>query len=166
VTNNQPEWVNNFIGAITELYENVQRFVEEQDFRALCDVLVEISNAKTSLSLICDDLSNAVKQQMSHGEITTASNGATIECKMSKDRKGWRHQDLADVVADRIRTTAVDMETGEVLMSQHDMITKLLDYVQPSYWRVSKLHQLGVDADEYCTVGDYKQNLIIRKAKQ
>lgn len=160
-----PGWVNDFIAAINVLYENVQSFADtEDDVEHLCDILVELSTMKTSLSLIYDDLANAVKAKLQHGETVATTNGSTIECKMSKDRKGWQHQDLANVVANRIKATSVDIDTGEVLLSQHDMITKLLDYVQPSYWRVGKLQEIGVDADDYCTVGDSKKNLVIRKA--
>lgn len=167
MSDTKPEWVDTFIGALNTLYDEVQDFcVKETDLGSMCEVLVELSNMKTSLSLIYDDLANAVKTQMSHGETLSTNTGAVIECKMSKDRKGWQHQDLASVVANRIRTTAVDIETGEVLLSQHEMITKLLEYVQPSYWRVGKLQEIGIDADDYCTVGDSKQTLVIRKAQK
>jgi hypothetical protein len=163
----KPEWVTDFMTALNVLYDNVQEFAKnETDLAAMCEVLVEVSNMKTSLALIYDDVANTVKTRMSHGELIATDNGATIECKMSKDRKGWQHQDLANIVADRIRTTSVDIETGEVLLSQHEMITKLLDYIQPSYWRVGKLQEIGIDADDYCTVGESKQNLVIRKGQK
>ena len=163
----KPEWVKNFVAALNQLYDDVHWFADDDaDTGDMCAVLVELSNMKTSLSLIYDDLANVVKTRLTHGDIVATKSGATIECKMSKDRKGWQHQDLANVVADRIRATSVDIDTGEVLLSQHDMITKLLDYVQPSYWRVGKLQELGVDADDYCTVGENKQNLVIRKAQK
>jgi hypothetical protein len=163
----KPEWVAEFTASLNALYDNVQEFAQtETDLATLCEVLVEMSNIKTSLALIYDDLANAVKTRMSHGEIIATGSGATIECKMSKDRKGWQHQDLANIVADRIRTTSVDIGTGEVLLSQHEMITKLLDYIQPSYWRVGKLQEIGIDADDYCTVGDSKQNIVIRKGQK
>jgi hypothetical protein len=164
MTTTKPEWVNAFIGSLNDLYHNVQDFCkEETDLASMCEVLIELSNMKTSLSLIYDDLANSVKAQMAHGEVVSTQNGSIIECKMSRDRKGWQHENLANVVADRIRTTSVDMGTGEVLLSQHEMITKLLDYIQPSYWRVGKLQEIGIDADDYCTVGDSKQNIVIRK---
>jgi hypothetical protein len=41
----------------------------------------------------------------------------------------------------------------------------MLDFVQPSYWRVKELAKFGINADNYCEVGDYKTNIIVRKAK-
>ena len=164
---NQPQWLENFVSAINLLYDNMKDFAEScDDVQQLCDVLVELSNMKTSIALIYDDFANVVKMKLQHGDTIVSSHGATIECKISKDRKGWQHQDLANIVADRIRATSVDIDTGEVLLSQHDMITKLLDYVQPSYWRVGKLQEIGIDADDYCTVGETKQNIVIRKAQK
>ena len=57
------------------------------------------------------------------------------------------------------------MDTGEVLYSQQEIVAKLLDFVQPSYWRVKELQKIGIDADLYCEVGETKTSIIVRKAK-
>ena len=92
-------------------------------------------------------------------------NGARIEVRSAADRKQWQHNDLIGAVAKRIMQSAVDMDTGEVTMSPEEMVTKVLDYVQPSYWRVKELAKLGINADQFCEVGEHKTNLVIRKAK-
>lgn len=88
-----------------------------------------------------------------------------IEIRTASDRKKWEHGKLANEVSRRLVSSSVDMDTGEVLMSTDEVITKLLDYIQPSYWRIKELAKLGINADHYCEVGDYKTNIIIRKAK-
>ena len=40
---------------------------------------------------------------------------------------------------------------------------KLLDYLQPSYWRIKELSKLGINADQYCEVGELKTSIIVRK---
>jgi hypothetical protein len=57
------------------------------------------------------------------------------------------------------------MSTGEVVLSTEDLLKKVLDYIQPSYWRVKELSKIGINADNYCEVGDYKTSIIVRKAK-
>jgi hypothetical protein len=36
--------------------------------------------------------------------------------KVASNRKGWKHKDLGNAVADRIVKSAVDMDTGEITM--------------------------------------------------
>lgn len=91
--------------------------------------------------------------------------GAKIEVRTASDRKKWVHADIAHAVSKRLMDMSVDMDTGEVLMSPEEIANKMLDYVQPSYWRVKELAKIGINADQYCEVGEYKTNIIIRKAK-
>lgn len=88
--------------------------------------------------------------------------GILIEKKWSKPRKAWRHQELAQVVAHRIRDLAVDPDTGEVLMSQEEQISALIKYAAPSYWRVKELKAIGVDADGFCEVGESSPSIVVR----
>lgn len=94
-----------------------------------------------------------------------AINGATIEVRGAADRKKWRHDELAQEVSKRIFESAIDLDTGEMLMSPQEIATKMLDFLQPSYWRVKELAKFGISADSFCDVGEYKTNIIIRKAK-
>ena len=92
-------------------------------------------------------------------------NGARIEVRSAADRKQWQHADLMGAVAKRIMQRSVDMDTGEITLSPEEMVAKVLDYVQPSYWRVKELAKIGINADQFCEVGEHKTNLVIRKAK-
>ena len=68
-------------------------------------------------------------------------------------------------VARRLDDISVDMDTGERTMSAQEMVIKVLDYVQPSYWRVKELGKIGISADKFCEVGETKESIIVRKAK-
>jgi hypothetical protein len=91
--------------------------------------------------------------------------GAKIEVRSAADRKKWNHDELAVAVSRRLIDMSVDMDTGEVLLSPQDIASKMLGFVQPSYWRVKELAKVGINADNFCEVGDYKTNIIIRKSK-
>jgi hypothetical protein len=60
---------------------------------------------------------------------------------------------------------AIDMDTGEVVMSPQEVAERVLDYVQPSYWRIKKLAELGINADNYCELGEPKTSIAVRRAK-
>lgn len=130
-----------------------------------CEMIVEISNFKTQLSIIYNSLTHHVLKEMNETEMVVLSSGATIEKKWDKNRKAWKHKDLAEVVSEKIESLAIDMDTGERVLSTKEMITALLDYVQPSYWRVTALSNIGVNADDYCQVGESEATISLRKGK-
>lgn len=130
-----------------------------------CELLVRLSNLKTQIAMLYDDQAKHLMEKMTETELVTLNSGDTVEKKWSKDRKGWKHKDLASVVASRIENLAIDMDTGERVLSSSEMIIKLLDFVQPSYWRVTALNEIGINADDFCEAGDSKPSLSIRKAK-
>jgi hypothetical protein len=55
------------------------------------------------------------------------------------------------------------MDKGEVIMKSIEIAMKRLDYVLPSYWRIKELSKLGINADQYCEVGELKTSIIVRK---
>jgi hypothetical protein len=132
-----------------------------------CDALLQLNLAKRDTSLAYDSLAAYVGHLMEESQKKDMSlnNGAQIERKVAYDRKGWRHQDLALDVARRLSQSSVDMDTGEVTMNPQELVVKLLDYVQPSYWRVGELGKIGINADNYCETGEPKVSLIVRKGE-
>lgn len=148
------------------LLTSIVRSEEKIDSSDACKILVAISNFKTQLSLIYEEFAKFTLELMDGSELVILPSGETVEKKWSKDRKGWQHKDLALAVAERIRSISVDMDTGERVLTSEEMITKLLDYVQPSYWRVTALSDIGINADDYCQAGDSKPSISIRKVKK
>jgi len=91
--------------------------------------------------------------------------GVTVEIKSGSPRKKWDHTAAISDVADRLKDLAVDMDTGERLMSTEQIISEVAKYAGISYWRVKPMKDLGLNVDMYCEVGDAKTNLVIRKGK-
>jgi hypothetical protein len=119
---------------------------------------------KRDMSSVYDSLSTSVGQLIpANGKNVQLKNGGVIEKKISYVRQAWQHKDLASVVAQKLVQLSVDMDTGEIIKSPEEIAMQVLDYVQPSYWRVKELSSLGIDVDNYCETGVLKTSIIVRK---
>lgn len=132
----------------------------------VADALVNMHGFKGSIGDMYSTLSVKVLAVLQNAKVEDMElHGARIEVRSAADRKQWNHSELASTVTKRLIDMSVDMDTGEVVLSQYDIANKLLEFVQPSYWRIKELAKIGINADTFCEVGDYKTNIIIRKAK-
>lgn len=137
--------------------------LESDDEQKWIDTLVLLHTIKGDIGGIFSQYSVLIGEKLTKTEVT-ASNGQMVEKKMASDRKSWEHEKLAKEILRRLNETSIDMDTGEVTLTSTEIALKLLDYVQPSYWRVKELSKLGVNADQYCEVGEAKTSIIVRKA--
>jgi hypothetical protein len=128
-------------------------------------IVAEFNEFKTSISILYAEMLNVMGSRMGDADLVVLDSGATIERKFAKDRKAWQHKDLAAAVADRIDKMSIDMDTGERLLSSREVAEKMLDFVQPSYWRVGALDKIGISADEFCESGETKESIVLRKPK-
>jgi len=131
-----------------------------------CFSLAELHRAKGEMSVVYDSAVAAVADAMADVPEITLADGTKIEKKSGSDRKKWDHDGLARNVASRINDMAVDLSTGEVIMSSQDMMIKMLDFAAVSYWRVKELSKIGVSADSFCEVSEAKTNVIVRRPKE
>jgi hypothetical protein len=151
-----------FRKALIAVEESALQNLETDDEQLWYDTLVLLHSIKGDVASMFTQYSNLLANKIETDEVT-ASNGQKIEKKSAFDRKGWKHEDLASEVLRRLNDLSVDMDTGEVIMSASEVAMKLLDYVQPSYWRIKELSKLGINADQYCEVGELKTSIIVRK---
>ena len=142
--------------------ESALQNLETDDEQLWYDTLVLLHSIKGDIASMFTQYSNLFADKLETDE-ATASNGQKIEKKSAFDRKGWKHENLASEVLRRLNDLSVDMDTGEVVMTANEVAMKLLDYVQPSYWRIKELSKLGINADQYCEVGELKTSIIVRK---
>lgn len=131
----------------------------------LCEVLVGLSRTKDELAQIYSDVSRITAEAFGDDSELLLNDGSRIEKRNASDRRGWQHKEIAALVAKKLVAMSIDMDTGERVMSAEEIAQRVLDYVQPSYWRVKQLSELGINADDYCEVGETKTNIIVRKAK-
>lgn len=136
--------------------------VESLSLNEVLDILVSLNKAKRDLSAIYEMFARKVASRMDEENVMeTTINGVEIQKKVSYGRKSWDNQRLIEDTYDRICQSAVDMDTGEVVLSSREAALKLLEYFNPSYWRVKELSKLGINADQYCEVGEDKVNIAI-----
>lgn len=138
-----------------------------QSSNSTSDELAEIVNYAHSLKANASDLLEEAQLSLVKKVNYTAQpikvRGATVEIKQGAPRKSWDHRALADEVSRRIVDKSIDLDTGEITKSPEDMMHELLKYAAVSYWRVSELNNLNIDANDYCEVGESKKSVIVRR---
>jgi hypothetical protein len=159
----EPDWVTDFRNAILVLDTAISEFIEDASPEDAATALLSLNIAKGEVATCYDYLSGAVARIMGSESEIPLPGGATVEKKYANSRTAWQHKDLAATVARRIADLSVDMDTGEVLLTAEEMVVQLLDFVQPSYWRVKELQRINVNPDEYCETGETKTSIIVRK---
>lgn len=159
------EEIANLRRAIMQLDLAIEQDAQGLDAREACKLLVDLHEAKTELGVVYSTMEKAVADAMGRDEEVVLDDGSRIEKKFDPGRKGWKHKDLASVVSEKLSMLAIDMDTGEVVMSPQEVAERVLDYVQPSYWRIKKLAELGINADNYCELGEPKTSIAVRRAK-
>jgi len=87
----------------------------------------------------------------------------TIEVKSGAPRKSWDHSRLAAEVGRRVADRNMNIDSGEMSLSPQGLIQQVLEFVGLSYWKVGKLKELHIDADDFCEVGESKKNLVVRR---
>lgn len=159
-----PEWVTAFRNAILELDTAMSKFLgDDPSEEEAAHALLWLNVAKSEVGTCYDYFAGAVGKIMGDIPEIALPGGGSVEKKYAASRTGWQHKELAATVARRIMDMSVDMDTGEVLATQEEMIARLLDFVQPSYWRVKELQRINVNPDNYCTTGETKTSIIVRK---
>lgn len=159
--------LNGFMSSIMTLDSVLSDFIaSDPSPEEAADALVQVHQFKSSISDVYSMFSTSVIDVLRRAQMDELTvKDALVEVRNGADRKSWQHDRLVTEVSRRLIASSVDMDTGEVTMSTEEIIHKILDYVQPSYWRVKELSKLGISADQYCEVGETKTNIIIRKAK-
>jgi hypothetical protein len=145
--------------------EVATRASKAEQLSDLVDLYVQLDDFKKQFKIVLDDIANKAINLMGNVPEVTASNGMVVEQKSGAPRKAWDHQNIADLVARRIVANSIDMDTGEVLLSNTDQIKALLNYAGVGYWKVKALADLNINADNFCEVGEPSTTLAIRKAK-
>jgi hypothetical protein len=147
-----------------KLDDEIRQYIESKPDQAdAATVLLQLNLAKSDLGMVYDSMSTFFLNLIQDKEVINLENGAQIEKKSSYDRKGWQHKELANAVVDKLMQLSVDIDTGEVIKTPREMALDLMKYCAPSYWRIKELSSIGINADNYCEVGQLKTSVIVRK---
>lgn len=151
---------------LSELDLEIGEFIQSSpDVSHACSMLAEMNFVKQDLAFVYDTFAQGMIGVLGDNEFITLADGVEIEKKSGYDRKKWDHKSLGSAVADKLTKMAIDMDTGEVLKSPREIAIDILTYCAPSYWRIKELDKIGINADNYCEVGDMKTNIIVRRPK-
>lgn len=159
--------LKNLMASFMEADELLNAFAENNpNLEDVGAKVVELHTLKAAMGDVYSTFSAKAVKLFEEAEVVDMALGESrIEVRGAADRKQWEHPRLMAEVARRLVFESIDMETGEIMVSPEQLITKVLDFVQPSYWRIKELSKIGINADKFCEVGESKTNIIVRKAK-
>jgi hypothetical protein len=136
--------------------------LDSLDVEKMLEHLVVLNQIKRDIADIYESFSKKVMEKMEEKNISEIDvAGASVQKKTASPRKSWDHKSLMEATYDRISQSSVDMDTGEVVLSSREIAIKMLEYFNPSYWRVKELSKIGINADQFCEVGEEKTNIAI-----
>lgn len=168
MTTGNNEW-DDAVAALRKSLMGIDNLFQEHaktaDTQSLCEALSDVHLIKGDISMIYDLCSKKAVGLLGSIPEVTLADGTKVEKRGGSDRKKWDHESIAKNVASRLSDMAIDMETGEVVMTPQDMVVKVLDYAAVSYWRIKELSKIGISADNFCEVTESEPSIIIRRAK-
>lgn len=156
------------LGSMLRHLDRLVWYASEDEIEKLEDaaqILLSMANAKNSLRDTYGAYEAILANSMGDIYQINLPGGATAERMEGAPRKAWDHKRLAKAVSERIVQSSMDFETGEILMTREEMVEAMLRYAAPSYWRVKQLKALGLDANDYCELGDPKVSVVIKQRK-
>lgn len=160
----QPDWTP-FEQQLLDLQRDVYLHSESDaaEIPDMLDSLSRIREATRTLKMLDDHLLERVRKLGASDRYEIP--GAVAEIKWGKERRAWKHDELASVVSERILMDSIDPETGAVDVPISQLITAILDYAHVDYWKKTNLKQVGVDVDEYCETKPAKMNVQFHRAR-
>ena len=159
--------LKNLMASLMEADKLLNEFADSNpDINEVGVTVVELHSLKSAMGDVYSTFSTKAVKLFEQAEVMDMALGESrIEIRGAADRKQWEHPRLMAEVARRLVFESIDMETGEIMVSPEQLIAKVLDFVQPSYWRIKELSKIGINADKFCEVGESKTNIIVRKGK-
>ena len=143
------------------VYEAVSAAMKSEDMESISLSLAGLDRLKREISEMHDALRTKMADLM--GTMSECEySGFHFEKKPGTTRKAWDHASLSTVVAQRLSSMSIDLDTGEILKTPEEMIKDAFNFAGVSYWRVKELQKIGVNADSYCEVVDGKPSIIVR----
>lgn len=93
-------------------------------------------------------------------------NGLSVEHKVGMPRKKWDHAQIKRDIIRRLVQSHSDPDTGDLEAPIEDLLMEVLDFPSVSAWKVTSLKRLDLVADDYCSVGDPKESIVITRTKE
>ena len=162
-TNDTKDTVDSIAELLNLLESDIYKLSKSKldaDPKEVLQVATNLHEVKSQVGALYNELQSIITDEYDYFASPIAVDGATVEIKAGSSRKKWDHASISDDVARRIVNTSVDIDTGEVTKTPLDMLREFTQY-----WKVGKLKELHLDADEYCEVSPPKKNIVIRRSE-
>lgn len=143
------------------VYDSVSEALKSDDIEVVSGAFAALDRLKREVSEMHDSVRSKMADMMG-GVSECEYNGFHFEKKPGASRKAWDHASLSTVVAQRLTSMSIDLDTGEIIKTPEEMIKEAFNFAGVSYWRVKELQKIGVNADSYCEVVESKPSIIIR----
>lgn len=120
----------------------------------LAGVLADLRDHRQDVARVYDEIEQWVIHQAGDRRIEVPNLGV-VEIKSSVRRTGWDHESLwRAVVARALDERRIDPETGELLESEAETLSRVLRECSTPSWRVGGLRDRGIDETEFCRVDE------------
>lgn len=167
-TNDTKDTVDSLAELLNLLESDIYKLSKSKldaDPKEVLQVATNLHEVKSRVGALYNELQSIITDEYDYFASPVVVDGATVEIKAGSSRKKWDHASISDDVARRIVNTSVDIDTGEVTKTPLEMLQEFTQYMGVSYWKVGKLKELHLDADEYCEVSPPKKNIVIRRSE-
>lgn len=155
--------IADLVSKLDEVEKFLISFPDEVERDEMLQYAADLHGVKKRVGDLFDECQSIVTSRVGFVGAPVTVNGATIEIKTGASRKTWDHKSLISDVSRRLVDKNVNLETGEISKTPRELIEEAIDYMGVSYWKVSKLKEISIDADEYCEVSEGKKSLVIRR---
>lgn len=143
------------------IYDSVSKALISDDIDAVSAALAGLDRLKREISEMLETTRDKMVSLMGDSP-ECEHNGFHFERKPGTSRKAWNHDSLSTVIAKRLSSMCIDLDTGEIVKTPEELIKDAFNFAGVSYWRVKELQKIGINADAYCEVVESKPSIIIR----
>jgi len=157
--------VEDFREALDKLDGEISALSGMGDPDAAGELLVAVHEFKRKIGELYKAIEHVTLESMGSQRVLNVA-GKSLERKPGSKRKAWDHEGLRNLVYLRLMDLSLDEDTGEMTLTPGQAIESLLEFAAVSYWRVSKLKELDINADMYCEVEEGDESIAVLKGKE
>lgn len=139
----------------------------------LPDELENIATAVSEIDAAVSSLRDAKTRLLRLGYYGTPSDdkaivtqdGTIVEFTSSTSKKAWKHDDLKQLVTEKVTDRLMNRDTGE-LASPEQVVAGVLEAAGIGYWKVGPLRQLGIEPKDFCESGSTSYSASITRPRK
>jgi len=132
-----------------DVFEDLAESAPSLNAVELADALVRCKQVQTAAARCAAVLEAEI---VALGEPVDHPTWGRFTLDVRADRRGWQHNRLANLVAEKALDERRVTRDGDVEAPHEAVLRVLMECVSISGWKLTGLRRLEVDPDEWCTV--------------